>query len=250
MLDRLSDVQLLDYLRRLVFSKVNHGIFRMYSEYDSSLGKILRNTKLAIQSLNNFTEVDRFGESFLVPCLVEPQFHLPIMPQESLSELLYETLNGNERIPEVLTLLSRSLQEQNLYARAVSLIGFAITLRTIFSEEIKEHEEISFQPINTTDVIELIRQSSEKVQQKMTERYVAKNKLTCEEYEKMFKVIQKNLAAIAVDQDGRDFSLYDHFRQEILELTKEQYKERYRTILEYLLMLTKKELGKELKRQL
>ncbi len=44
-LETASDEEILVHLRRLVFSKVNQAIFRLYNEADPSLAKILRNIK-------------------------------------------------------------------------------------------------------------------------------------------------------------------------------------------------------------
>ncbi|MFA6455741.1 MAG: hypothetical protein WCW40_02875, partial [Bacteroidota bacterium] len=71
-LHQLSDVQMVDHLRRIVFSKVNQGIFRIYFEHDPSLGKILRNIRITVQTLHTFIETDRFGESLLVPSFIDP----------------------------------------------------------------------------------------------------------------------------------------------------------------------------------
>lgn len=247
-IDQLSDVQLTDHLRRLVFSKVNQGIFRIYFEYDPSLGKILRNIKLSIQALNNFIEVDRFGDTFLVPALVEPHFQLPILPKEILQELLHDELNGSERIPEVLSKLSIILQGQTVYAKAISLVGFAVALRTLFLEEIELSAERTVSPSNDSDVLELIRSTTDKIQNKFAAKYIGKQKVSNEEYEIMFTVIRKNLIAIAVENDGKDFSLYEHFGIYKSGLTKEEYTKEYKAILEYLFHLTKTELGKQLKK--
>ena len=72
-----SEEETLAHLRRLVFSKVNHGIFRLYSESDPVLAKILRNIKLAIASLGSFVELQRFDESCIAPSLCETNEHLP-----------------------------------------------------------------------------------------------------------------------------------------------------------------------------
>ena len=71
-----SDELLLAHLRRLIFARVNQGLFRLYNEADPALGKILRNIKLAIHSLGNFVEFERFGESHIAPSLCDPLHEL------------------------------------------------------------------------------------------------------------------------------------------------------------------------------
>src|SRR5271169_1856494 len=106
------DEEILAHLRRLVFSKVNQSIFRLYSEADPSLSKILRNIKLAIHSLKNFEELDRFGEPCIVPSLCDTLVHLPPFECEELEHCFLQVTRGNELIPDLLAKLSLLLREQ------------------------------------------------------------------------------------------------------------------------------------------
>ncbi|MFA6540813.1 MAG: hypothetical protein WCT99_04360 [Bacteroidota bacterium] len=249
-IDRSSDQELIDALRRIAFSKVNQGIFRLYQEYDPSLSKILRNLKLAIQSLNSFTEYDRFGEMYIVPASMHEQFEKPVMNSDDLERFLGKVLHGNERIPEILAAVSLHLQQQEQFAKAVSLIGLGIAVRKIFAGQSLDAVSSNDEQSKETDALFLIGQSCTNIQGRMYSKYVGKRKLKVQEYNAMFEVIKKNLSAIIINQDGQDFSLYDHLREEIHPLTKAEYKDTYRPILEYLFGLTKKELGKLLKREL
>ncbi|MBI5473448.1 MAG: hypothetical protein HY961_13980, partial [Ignavibacteriae bacterium] len=74
-----EDEALLIHLRRLVFARTNQGLFRMFQEIDPGLGKILRNTKLAIAALNTFVEMDHFGEPCIAPGLCDPLVRLPMI---------------------------------------------------------------------------------------------------------------------------------------------------------------------------
>jgi len=248
-LEHSSSQALTDHLRRLTFHKVNQGIFRLYSEYDPSLGKILRNIKIAVQSLNSFIEVNRFGEIYLVPSFVNEKFSLPVAGNEVILQWLREILDGHERIPEVMAKLSLQVQNQHEYAKAVSYIGLGISLRVLFAEELEiptQQAEYS----NAQNAIDMITHACNTVQTKMAKQYVEKKKLTQIEYEAMFRVIQKNLAAKVIEQDGEDFSLFDHLKQELPEITKQEYRKKHKAIIEYLLSITKQKLGRELKRQL
>ena len=76
--EKSEDEELLIHLRRLVFMRTNQGLFRMFQEVDPGLGKILRNTKLAIAALNTFVETDHFGEPCIAPSLCDPLVRLPM----------------------------------------------------------------------------------------------------------------------------------------------------------------------------
>jgi hypothetical protein len=246
--DTLSDAQLVDHLRRLVFSKVEQGIFRIYAEHDASLAKILRNMKLAVHSVKNFVDVERFGEIYLVPATVNANFHLPIMPGETLQRLMYEIVEKKDRIPDILAKMSLRLTRECEYARAVSLVGAAIALRIVLSEEAATVEETGTTQMEIDDMETLIVRVINRVKEQHRDSYVKKKKVTAKEYDSIFKVVHKNLNAVIIDNDGEDSSLYDHLALEMIRLSKPLYRKRYKTIVEYMLALAKKEIGKELNR--
>lgn len=244
----VSDVQLLDHLRRIVFSKVNQGIYRIYFEYDSSLGKIIRNIKLSVQALGNFEEVDRFGEVFLVPAFHDANFHLPFIPPEDFEKTLRSQLKGMERIPEVMSKLPAVFRQYPMHAQAVPLVALAIVIRKIYSQDFPAVDSTLQHTSGNEDIHTMIHLASEAIREKYKAKYVGKRKISADDYEKLFAVIRKNLSAVAIQQDGADFSLYEHLQNEIPNLTKRKYQSRHRAILEYLLQLTKKELGNTLKK--
>lgn len=244
-----SAQEVANHLRRLTFSKVNQGLFRLYAEYDSSLGKILRNIKIAVQSLNNFIEVDRFGETYLVPSVIKEDFSHPLADHDLLIRWLREALKGNERIPEVLSKLSLHLQRQHEWAKAVSFIGLGIALRSLFAEEFTVPVQQPELP-QKEDAVIVIRNVCQNVQKKMNESYVGKKKLTRAEYGIMFNVIQQHLMAIVIEGDGKGTSLFERMKKETAGLTKQTYMKKHKPIVEYLLALTKQELGRELKKEL
>ena len=74
-------------------------------DLNDPFGKILRNIKLAIQSLGNFRETDRLGEPCIVPLLCDPLEHLPLMEWDHLQIELAGMVQGTEKIPELLAKL-------------------------------------------------------------------------------------------------------------------------------------------------
>ena len=128
------DEEILAHLRRLVFSKVNQGVYRLYSEADPSLAKILRNTKLAISSLKNFTEVERFGEPCIAPSLCDTLEDCPAIEREFLEQQFIKHTTGREHIPELLAKLSLYLREQNEHSRIIPFMMTGILFRTIYTD--------------------------------------------------------------------------------------------------------------------
>ncbi len=83
-IEESSGEDLLTYTRRLVCSRVNQNLFRLYHENDPSLGKILRNVKLAVGALQNFTVVERFNEQCIVPSMCDTLEHFPEIERADL----------------------------------------------------------------------------------------------------------------------------------------------------------------------
>ncbi|MDI6803591.1 MAG: hypothetical protein QME58_07065 [Bacteroidota bacterium] len=122
------DEEILSHLRRLVFSKVNHGIYRQYSEIDPSLSKILRNIKIAINTLKNFTEVERFGESCIAPCACDTLEDNPAFDRDELRGFFMCEVNGREHIPDLLAKFSLILREQTDRCRIIPLVTVGINI--------------------------------------------------------------------------------------------------------------------------
>jgi hypothetical protein len=231
-----SDELLLAHLRRLIFARVNQGLFRLYNEADPALGKILRNIKLAIHSLGNFIEIERFGESYIVPSLCDPLHELPEVDDEGLELLIRRVCKGNERIPEMLAKLSLSLRGQQEYSRAVRLMDIAYAIRSILGEmqTQNQQEPVAEQALLIGDAMIAISKSCCEVKEKNFQKYVGKKKVTPQNFENYFLVIEGKLKEIFVGHDGEDDSLYDQLRRLLPTLTKEDYTRKHKNILEYL----------------
>jgi hypothetical protein len=249
-LETASDEETLVHLRRLVFSKVNQAIFRLYHEADPALAKILRNIKLAIYSLQHFVEVERFGETCIAPSLCETLEHLPAIDREELERDLLELTTGAERIPDLLAILSVYLRQQTEHCRIVPLVAVAFLFRSIYTSKhyLPRTEESS--PENTfvaDDTMAIIQRACGEIRKQMEKRYVAKGKVPKETFEQYFKVIETGLRMRYVDQDGQDFSLYESLRNLVPDLSKEDYYQSHKDRLEYLSRLTDELAIKRLK---
>ncbi len=140
--EKMEDELLLIHLRRLVFSRTNQGLFRMFQEIDPGLGKILRNTKLAIAALNTFVEFDHFGEPCIAPNFCDPLERLPMIDRDCLQQRLLELTNGSERIPVILAKLSRYLREQEEHSRMVPIVSVGLAIRAVYDRiEIEQQQQ-------------------------------------------------------------------------------------------------------------
>lgn len=246
-----SDEALLAHLRRLIFARVNQGLFRLYNEIDPGLGKILRNIKIALHSFGNFTELERFGEHYVVPSFCNPLLHLPEIREEGITDMLRETCSGSERIPDLLAALNSILRKQKEFSRAVRLMAVAYAFRSFFSQSQTDtlSQPQSDQSLLIDDAIRAIHQSCQKVKELNFPQYVSKQKVTSSQYDLYFIAIEDKLKEVIVGPNGEDGSLFDQLKKHESNLTKEQYKRNHKNILEYLLRAARKSVLEELSKE-
>jgi len=250
-IDELSEEALLGHLRRLVFSRVNQGLFRIYNELDPGLGKILRNIKIALHSQGNFAELEKFGEPYIVPNFCDPLLHLPELLEDELTNRLRKTCSASDRIPKLLAKLNSLLRIERDCSRAVRLMSVAYALRSFYSHS--QLNTISLpevdQTLLTDDAIRTIHQSCERMKKLNFPQYVLKKKVTLRQFNLYFAAIEDQLREECIGRENEDGSLFDKLKNHQMRLTKGQYIRYHKNILEYLLRSTRKNalnvLGKE-----
>jgi len=234
--EEASDELLLTHLRRLVFSKVNHGIYRIYQAADPTLSKILRNVKVAIQNLNNFTLVERFGEHLICPTQCDPLEHLTLPGYHDLEIAISRTCNGSENIPTLLARLSRYLREQNDHCRMAPLIITASVFRSLYQKG-EDHLLIDGsidESLAIGEVHIVIAKKCTEVKTKMSGSYVGKKKLSPEIYDLYFEIIEEKIVENLISQNGSELSYFAALKQRLPDLDRKTYASKHRAVLEYL----------------
>lgn len=242
--EETSDTDLLSHLRRLVFSKVNQGLFHLYSEHDPGFGKILRNIKLSVNGLHNFVELEQFGEVCIVPALCDTLEHLPPALSENLESELHQRVKGDEHIPGLLSHLALYLRTQTDHSRIVGLNAVAGIFRSMYGRlRFPEPESTPAENrLLEDDIRRVVKEACSTLQKKSHRRYVKQKHVPLEIFQDYFRVIETGLLLKYVEQDGQDFSLYSGLRNLIPGLTRESYQKEHRSNLEYLLSLTEKKV--------
>jgi len=248
-LDRAEEPELMSHMRRLVFSRVNQGIFRIYHETDPSLSRIIRNMKLSVQALNNFTLVDRFGEHHLLPVACDPLEHLPFISPELLRDGLTGKTGKTLTIPELMSRLSRCLREQEQWCRLVPLVRVALVFRSLFGGVDTDNSVPSEAENSTsaTDAREVIARACVWIRNGALKKYVGSGKVPEELFDNYFKVIEAALIRVILDRDGEEISYYQDLLKWLPEMTKSEYKSRHKARIEYLGRLAHRRVIEELK---
>jgi hypothetical protein len=246
-IESASEQDLLTHLRRLMFARVNQSLFRIYNEVDPSLGKILRNMKIAIQALHNFHIIERFGETCITPSMCDALEHLPEVDKIVLEETLRFAVKGLDNIPTMMSKLSFYLREQTEHSRIIPIMTVAIIFRSIYCDVpviLGTNIEEQFLSHDTSVIINEV---CARVMNELEPRYVGTKKMDHPTLRKYFDVIKKNLYHVIIQQDEEQYSFYDNLQAQIPELTKEAYKKNHRSKLEYFAKLAHKRAIKELK---
>jgi hypothetical protein len=242
------DEEILAHLRRLVFSKVNHGIFRLYTEVDPTLAKILRNIKIAINTLKNFTEFERFGEPCIAPCACGTLEDRPVFDRDELRRFFMCEVSGREHVPDLLAMFSLFLREQSERCRIIPLVTVGILFRDVYTTKEVVSEEASFDDtLLKIDAAALIQKVCRDVENRTFKKYVGKGKVTPDVFRSYFCVIEEVLVEKFIGMDGEDTSLCEALKNHIPNLTEKEYKTHHRNRIEYLLKQANKEAVQLLK---
>jgi hypothetical protein len=250
--DRATDQELVSELRRLVFSKVNNGIFRILNEADPVLGKIIRNIKLAAQALQSFVIVDRFGDICIHPASCDTLGHLPSAEKEDLEIALRQISNGSENIPTLLARLSRYLRDQTKHSRIVAIISVALVFRSLYeTNQVIDEEDVP--PENRfipQEVESAVKETCVRLKSDMESTYLGRKKVSSDLYGIYFDLIESTLVDKLVGGNGESNSLYEALRQYIPGLTRKEYRYTHRGKLEYLSKLAYEQTVSSLKKRL
>ncbi len=247
-LSDLSDADILSHFRRLVFTKVNDGIARLYRESDPMLSRILRNIKLAVHSLGNFIYLERFGEQYLAPTQCDLKENLPPFDEQSLESLLITIMSGNENIMEIIGSLALELRNQNEHNRSVNIMQVALVIRSIYSRKsIVKLSSVEESTQNSTELIELIHNTVVGVKHQFHTKYVKKGKTFENTYQHYFEVIDQKICQMMIDGSPNGQSLFHLMKHMEPELTEEAYRSGHKSRLEYLFKLSCDEVIKKVR---
>lgn len=240
--DGATDQELFTHLRRIVFTKVNHGVVRFYSEADPDLGKILRNIKLSVQSLRSFGVVERFGDAFLLPAFADSLEHLSPFTREDLEGALRKTARPDDHVPAMLAHLSRILTGQQERSRLVSLTTVALAIKSMyFTVETGAADQVAAEdPFTVPDIMALVQTACREVLGRMAGEYVESGKVERDMFRKYTEVIEKNVVRRFTGEESDGRSLYAGLQLLVPSLSEAEYRATHRARLEYLARLAYK----------
>lgn len=241
-LEEMSPVELLHELWRLICATVKHEMTRLYTELDPTLAKILRNTKLAAEKTNLFDEIDRFGETVLVPRHHDARFDLPPMDLQYLETAFSAVVKLCDNTLTLVHKLHDVLTTQERYQKAVPLVSVALMFKGVYAldshfETITPNE--AEQTLAHNDMALIVEHVCSKLRRQLHERYVIKGKKENDIFEKYIAALKNILLDSATDAVEHHLSLMEHLREHIPHLTSKEYRQKHKSTLEYFVKLGK-----------
>jgi hypothetical protein len=248
----LREEELLVHVRRLVYGRVNQSLFRLYNELDPSLGKVLRNLKLAVQSIRTIDAIDRLGEQYIAPSHCETLEELPALDQGALEAKVREFFYESRQMPQLVAKLAGFLRRQSEHSRCVSVMSLAVAVRAIYAgdNEAPAPDQELQERLHAEDTARIISEACRKVSQESQQLYVVKKRIDPRVYAHYFQVIETNIHRRILGEDGEAGSYFEGLRSLMPELTQEEYREAHRARLEYLGRLSFDEAREQLKKHM
>lgn len=248
----LSEQQVQIRLRRLIFSKVNDGIFRNFGVFDLSLSKIIRNLKLAADKLGIPIERQGHHNFLFFSDRSSTREYKPIMPPEFLEIKLTTRLQATHiDIPDVLGEAIHIFQQQNMYQQRYALVQLARIIRRSFvylHDEWPENHHPEDPVISKGQLRKYLLSILKEHRLSFYRSYVEKGKIKIEILDKYIRCVKRIIEHHYIMETQIGDSYYDHFKQEFPSVSKEEYREVHRQYLEYMVKLIREDLVSNLRK--
>ncbi len=239
----LDEAGLRSSFRRLVFSKVNEGLFRRYREADPNLAKIIRNVKNAIKADARLSIERRPNGAYLVVNIAPESAQLPVAPTEIMEAYLIGRLCRSEALHEAVASFVGFAFDHPYYAPEYPLIPFAQALRTAFLHAGQPPSENNRPaPFLSDEVSRAILLVIDGVQDQMHASYVGRGKVEATTYQAYFRAISDVLHAEYVSSADPVASYFDALGKYLPGLPKDTYRQEHRHVMEYLAKMARAQL--------
>jgi hypothetical protein len=248
--DLCSDALLFDTLRKVVFRKVVVNLIRVHSLADPAFGKILHNLDVALTRSRHFEKFVRFGDSMLACCDAELLLHLPTPPLEYLREQLSRVVLIHDPMPTILGKLRDLLVHQHDFQRTVYQFWVAMLVKETYAlgmEGEAETEPSSFRTLEEEEVAIWIKEVLADIRRQLQVSYVDKGKMTDGLFETYLCTADEILRDWALEGTDHAKPFFEYLNSRMPQLTREEYISRHKSILEYVVRLSRQRLASRIR---
>jgi hypothetical protein len=244
-LKTLDEKQIIYNFSILIHSKLNDGIYRLYSENDPILNNILRNLKRVITLDAKYKKYSRFGRTYIYTCPSdERNDHQPEIPINELESLIlneYYSGKNKKECKNFLELVFNLINDNTEYRRFFCLIDLAVLFKSLFTRKKVPIEEIVFVPeeMIISNIPVIIEKKINELEVILKIRYLKTNKLDEVEFLNYFSAVSDILYDI-YNEDGDDSRYYEYLQKYLPDLKYEDYRKNHRSQFEYMVRISKK----------
>lgn len=236
----LSEEELKISLRRLVFSKVNEGLFRNYREEDPNLAKIIRNIKEAVKHDErvSLTKVRETNWLVIGPAKAELN-NLPLAPIEILEAHMCSAVCNTSNVYRAVDSFASFLEEHPHYCNGYPLSAFAQVLRASYMNRVLPEPqtlESSYEPI---EVENAISKAVSYVRNSLHDSYVRGGKLSLTLFNHYISAVTKTLKSTFTLYPEAIDSQFEALQTLMPGLSKDVYMSQHRNIMQYLFKLSR-----------
>lgn len=230
------------FLYQIITSRLEQEIIKKIKENDPFFSKILRSIHYLIDQ-NRFNKATWFGINYLIEKKNTRITQKPILP-ESLEDLPDSFFIGNNE--KIITNIFRYINDETDYFPAIPLNALIHRIKVTSSGLLKystfHFTEEDFQ--DNIDIDSIVLESLSIINARLHTFYFQKGKLNAKEvatFQSVIKSISNDLK-----DGGLSRGLYEYFKQNMTDLTREEYYKKYHQILDYLFRIFKKEISTRL----
>ncbi|NUN09567.1 MAG: hypothetical protein HUU54_10365 [Ignavibacteriaceae bacterium] len=247
--ESLDETDVLILLRKLVFSSVNHRIFRLYQSNDPALGKLIRNIKLSIKDHPGIELTRLMNKEYIKPKFLPSGINT--VQDIGGDELAVSfTPKNNITLREIINQVADTLLNSGKDVRKISLTEAALSIRTLFYQELFPECYSTVSPLLRDEILMFIKDAIGFLENTIIKKYRISAKLHESVAEIFIKAIRELLIDEFVELNGHEKSYYEYLSFYIPGLSEEEYGVKYRTKFEYCAKITKENLRTLLKNEL
>ena len=241
--EQLSEEELSVALRRLIFSKVNEGLFRSYRAEDPNLARIIRNIKEAVKRNDCFSlHREREVQWLIVGVNAKPDNRLPLVPAEILETYLTSLLCNTSNTYSAVYAFADFLKLHPYYRNAFPLSEYARVLRSCFKNREVPDNPVQEINISLLDMENALRKTMNHVRTRLHETYVRKGKISRSMFDTYISALQKILASHFGFPSESVSSQYDALATLMPGLSRDSFQNEHRNVMQYLFKVSRNQM--------
>ncbi len=276
----LNELEASSMLRRLIVKKTKQELSRIFRERDPEGAKIIRNIKVAIRSSNEMKSFREMGREFIFleknstdvdglnhgTCFNEnnsdkndttsdaidiSERFKSVIPEKILYQHFLEKYDPSDSVATMMKKMLEIVTSFPEYQNYLAIDIIATMIRDVtfqhvrekLSNNIDEHSPLS--DLQAKEIEHVNQNIINIIHQKINQQYLRKEKITPEKASIYCRAIVDFVNELT--QGKETDSNFRYLKRYISDLTQQEYREKERSIFEYLVKITKKALRKKLK---